>query len=229
MWKGDDRMSGRDVFEGRQFQALLFDMDGTILTSILAAERVWTRWALRHGLDPVRVLATIHGKRSVDSVRALALPGVDAQAESDWITAAEIEDVEGIQPVPGAAEFLAGLPDGRWAVVTSAPRLLAERRIAAAGLPQPPMMISAEDVSVGKPAPDGYRLAAGRLGWAATSCLVFEDAPAGIAAGEAAGAAVVVITAAHASPSTTPHPAFADYRGLVTRTATAGVALLRRS
>lgn len=222
-------MSDQEVFPGRRFPAFLFDMDGTILTSIAAAERVWVTWAGRHGLDPAAVLATIHGKRSIDSVRSLVPPGTDVEAEADWITAAEIEDVDGITPVPGAAEFLAALPAGRWAVVTSAPRRLAERRIAAAGLPVPPLMIASEDVTIGKPAPQGYRLAAGRLGWRAEDCLIFEDAPAGIEAAEAAEAAVVVITATHASPAETPHPAIADYRLLVAQATADGFTLYRRS
>ena len=182
---------------GRTFDAFLFDMDGTILTSIVAAERVWADWARRHGLDVPGFLPTIHGVRSVETIRRLDLPGVDPEREAALITEAEIADVAGIEPIAGAARFLAALPAGRWAVVTSAPRRLATRRLGAAGLPEPPLMVAAEDVERGKPAPDCFLLAAERLGASATDCLVFEDAAAGIQAAERAGATVVVITATH--------------------------------
>lgn len=198
----------------RTFAAFLFDMDGTLLSSIAAAERVWTAWAGRHGVDRVALLAHLHGRRAIDTIRALNLPGVDAEAEAAAITQAEINDVGGVEPIAGAAAFLANLPADRWAVVTSAPRALAERRMAAAGLPLPAVFITAEDVVTGKPAPDGYRLAATRLGVAAQNCLVFEDAPAGIQAGEAAGAAVVVISATHQQPLNTPHPSVTSYGDL---------------
>ena len=187
-------------FAEREFAAVLFDMDGTILSSIAAAERVWARWAARHGLDVRAFLPTIHGMRSVETVRRLGLPGVDPQAEAAAITREEMDDVAGIEAIAGVRAFLAALPATRWAVVTSAPRALALRRIEAAGLPVPPLLVAAENVERGKPAPDCFRLAAERLGVRAADCLVFEDAPAGIAAAEAAGAAVVVITATHAHP-----------------------------
>jgi len=195
----------------RHFAAFLFDMDGTILSSIAAAERVWSAWAARHGLDLAAFLPTIHGRRAVETIRQLALPGVDAQAEADEITRLEIDDVAGIEAIAGAAAFLAALPADRWAIVTSAPRALALRRIAAAGLPLPAVIVTSDDVVNGKPAPDCFRLAAQRLGVAADTCLVFEDAPAGIAAAEAAGAAIVVVTATHTHPIATPHPRLPGY------------------
>ena len=199
------------------FAAFLFDMDGTILSSIACAERVWARWAERHGVDVASFLPTIHGKRAIDTVGQLGLPGVDAAAEAAIIQAEEMVDVDGIAQIAGVAAFLAALPAGRWAVVTSAPRELARRRIAAAGLPAPPLMVAAEDVASGKPAPDCFELAASRLGVSARDCLVFEDAPAGIAAAEAAGARVVVITATHAHPLDTRHPTVPGYAALAPR------------
>ncbi len=201
----------------RAFAAFLFDMDGTILSSIAAAERVWTRWALRHGLDVAAFLPTIHGMRAIETVRRQNLPGVDVEAEAEAITREELEDVEGIVPIAEVAAFMAALPAGRWAVVTSAPRELARRRIAAAGLPAPPLVITAEDVAHGKPAPDCFLLAATRLGVRASDCLVFEDAPAGIAAAEAAGASVLVISATHAHPLATRHPSVGDYAAIAAR------------
>ncbi len=210
------------------FDAVLFDMDGTILTSIRAAERVWTAWALSHGLDPETLLPTIHGVQSVETIRKLNLPGIDAAAEAAAITRAEIDDVEGVEAVAGAAAFLSSLPADRWAVVTSAPRLLARRRIEAAGLPSPPLMIAAEDVSPGKPAPDCFLLAARRLGAAPKRCLVFEDAPAGIAAAEAAGCSIVVVTATHRHAIEAPHGRIVDYSAVEMRQDPAGSLCLAR-
>jgi sugar-phosphatase len=212
----------RPLFPDRTFAAFLFDMDGTILSSIEAAERVWSRWARRHELDVEAFLPTMHGKRGVDTIGQLNLPGIDVQAEADWVTQAEIEDVDGIHAIAGAARFLASLPPERWTIVTSSPLPLAERRLEAAGLPIPPRLVTAEDIARGKPAPDGFLLAAERLGYAPGDCLVFEDAPAGIAAGEAAGASVVVITATHAHPIETRHLSVAGYDGLSARIASSG-------
>jgi mannitol-1-/sugar-/sorbitol-6-phosphatase len=210
---GNSRTSMTDL-AGRTFAALLFDMDGTILSSIKAAERVWAAWAKRHGLDVAGFLPTIHGVRTIETIRRLGLPGVDPEAEAEAITQAEMHDVEGIEPIAGAATFLGALPKDRWAIVTSAPLALALRRIESARLPVPKVVVTAEDVSQGKPAPDCFLLAASRLGQKPQDCLVFEDALPGIAAAEAAGAAVLVVTAAHAHRLETTHPTIVDYRSL---------------
>lgn len=199
------------MFAGSKFAAFLFDMDGTVINSIAAAERVWTKWAERHGLDVATFLPTIHGKRAIETIGGLMLPGVDVVAEADALLKAEADDLEGIVPIPGAVAFLESLPPERWAIVTSAPRELALLRIQAAGIPVPTMMVTAEDVTHGKPAPDCFLLAAQRLGVEARDCLVFEDAPAGIAAGEASGASVMVISATHVHPMVTPHPTIRSY------------------
>ncbi|MFZ5747206.1 MAG: HAD-IA family hydrolase [Pseudomonadota bacterium] len=198
----------------RDFDALLFDMDGTILSSIKAAERVWAAWAQAHGIDVAAFLPTIHGVRSVETVARLGLPGVDPVVEAARITQAEIEDVAGIEPIVGAAEFLAALPAERWAIATSAPRALATRRIEAAGLPMPAVLVAAEDVARGKPAPDCFLLAAERLGHRAQACLVFEDTLAGVRAAEAAGMATVAITATHRHPMEISALSVPDYRHL---------------
>jgi sugar-phosphatase len=201
----------RTPLPDQTFSAFLFDMDGTILTSIKAAERVWGQWAKGHGLDVDAFLPTIHGKRTEETVRALALPGVDPVREAAFITRAEIEDVAGIEAIVGAADFLASLPRERWAIVTSAPRLLAEARIAAAGLPMPGVLVAAEDVERGKPAPDPFLLGARKLGVAPAACLVFEDTLAGLQSAQAAGMASIVVTTTHAHPLETDVTAMLDY------------------
>lgn len=206
-------MADHSVFNSK-YRAFLFDMDGTILTSIAAAERVWTTWAVRHGVDVDSFLPTIHGVRAIDTISRLGLPGVDAEAEAAWITEAEIEDVDGVLEVAGAAKFLRSLPARQWAIVTSAPRELALRRMAAAGIPEPEVMVTAEDVTAGKPDPAGYRLAARRLGVEPAQCLVFEDATVGILAAEAAGADLMMVTATHEQPVKTPHATLASYESV---------------
>lgn len=187
----------------RSFAAFLFDMDGTILTSIKSAERVWTAWADRHGLDVHTFLPTLHGKRTHDTIRQLGLPGVDPIAEAAWITAAEIEDVADIEAIHGAVDFLASLPPERWGIVTSAPRALAKARL-----------VAAEDVERGKPAPDPFLLGARKLGFAPADCLVFEDTQAGLQSARAAGMDSIVVTLTHTHPMETDVFGVLDYADL---------------
>jgi sugar-phosphatase len=209
------------MFPERSFAAFLFDMDGTLVDSIAVANRVWTRWAEGHGIDPDAVLRTMHGVRAVETIRR-HLPQGDVEHESAVLTQAEMDDMEGVLALAGAAAFLRSLPPERWAVVTSAPRGLALARLDYAGIPVPPVMVTAEDVSHGKPAPDCFLLAARRLGVEPGHCLVWEDAPSGIAAAEAAGATVVVVTATHAHPMETAHPTVTSYEGLAAALDAAG-------
>lgn len=211
-------MTEHALFSGRRFDAFLFDMDGTILTSIIAAERVWGRWARRHSLDVEAFLPTLHGVRTIETIRRQNIPDIDAEAEARWITDQELVDTDGINPLIGAPEFLAELPADRWAIVTSATRDLALKRIEIAGLPMPKVLVTAEDVTQGKPKPDCFILGARKLGFEAGNCAVFEDAPAGIQAGEAAGAGVVVMTATHQHPIETSHPTIPNYDSLTART-----------
>ena len=198
-------------FFDRTFGALLFDMDGTILNSIASAERVWSAWAERHGLD-VAVFPPENSRRARDrNDHRASTAGRRSKAEVHALLLAEIEDVEGIEAIEGARAFLASLPPDRWAIVTSSPRELALRRLEAAGLPPPAVLVTGEDVEHGKPAPDCFLLGAKRLGQKIEDCLVFEDAPAGIQAAEAAGAALIVVTATHKHPLDTRHPTITGY------------------
>lgn len=217
------------MFAGRKFAAFLFDMDGTVLNSIAVAERVWEEWATRQGLDVAAFLPTIHGVRAVETIGRLALPGIDALHEARELAIAEAADTDGIHPIAGAVAFLASLPRERWAIVTSSPRDLAFVRMKAAGIPVPAIIVTGEDVSLGKPAPDCFQLAAQRLGVDVRDCLAFEDAPAGIQAAEASGATVVVITATHRHPMETRHATIFDYGGLQASTDAQGDILLERA
>ncbi len=216
-------MSAQTSVFDRAFGAFLFDMDGTVLNSIAAAERIWSAWAVRHGVDVKTFLPTIHGARAIDTITRLNLPGLDAEEQAAFITAAEINDVEGIVEIPAAAAFLNALPKNRWAMVTSAPRDLALRRMAAAGIPEPAVMITAEDVKAGKPDPAGYLLAANKLGVEPADCLIFEDATVGIQAAEAAGAALMIITTTHQHPIETAHATLASYDAIGVRVGADGL------
>ena len=213
----------------RPYAAFLFDMDGTLLTSIRSAERVWSAWALRHGLDVTTFLPTLHGKRAHDTIRQLNVPNLDPMAEAAWITAAEIEDVADIEAITGAADFLASLPTERWGIVTSAPRKLAEARLAAAGLPAHRLLVASEDVAHGKPAPDPFLLGARILGAAPADCLVFEDTEAGLRSAAAAGMDSIVVTLTHTHPMDTTVPAVLDYADLQAQAGPDGLRVLRKA
>ena len=172
-------------------QALLFDCDGVLVDSDESVLTAWTRWAEQFGLDPLAVFATVHGRRSAETVAALVAAPLRPAALAA-IDGLELEEAHTVTPIPGAADLLARLPDRRWALVTSATRALAEARLTAAGLPRPAVLVTAEDVQTGKPDPAGYLLAARQLGVAARSCVVLEDAVAGVAAARAAAAGWVI-------------------------------------
>lgn len=194
--------------------ALLFDMDGTLIDSTAVTKRVWGRWAEKRGLESKGFIERIHGIRAVDVLRGLNLQDVDPVSEARKIEEAEMNDITGIVPVPGAIELLQSLPRERWAIVTSAPLELARRRMQAAGVPFADIVVSGEDVARGKPDPACYILGASRLGFDVGNCVVFEDAPAGIAAADAAGASLVVITFTHAGIPVAGRRCIADFRGI---------------
>ena len=182
--------------------ALLFDLDGVLVDSRAVVERTWRRWAQRHQLDSEAILRVAHGRRTRDTLQAM-VPHLNLDSEVAWLDAAELADFDGLFAVEGALRLLSTLPANAWGVVTSGGHRLARRRLVSAGLPVPAVLVTSEDVTLGKPAPDGYRLAAERLGFEPSSCLVFEDAPAGVVAGRAAGARVVALTTTH-SPQQLP-------------------------
>ena len=176
--------------------AVLFDLDGVLVDSTAYIERQWREWAMGKGLDPEPFLRYCHGRRAVETI-CLAAPELDARAEVDQFRERAVTDEVPLTAFPGARELLAALPERRWAVVTSGARRFALARLAGAGLPQPQVLVSAEDVREGKPSPEGYLRAAELIGAAASECLVLEDAPPGIEAARAAGATVVAVSTTH--------------------------------
>jgi mannitol-1-/sugar-/sorbitol-6-phosphatase len=175
--------------------AFLFDLDGVLVDSRAVVERVCRAWAGRHQLDPETVLRVAHGRRTRDTVRLLT-PHLDGHREAAWIDNAELDDVAGLREVPGVREFLATVNDD-WAIVTSCSPELARLRMGAVALPLPRIIVTSDDVVQGKPSPEGYRLGARRLGRDPADCVVFEDAPPGVAAGRAAGSPVVALRTTH--------------------------------
>ena len=173
-------------------RGLLFDLDGVLVDSTPAVARVWTKWAIAHGLDPVEIVHRAHGRPSIATIRDL-LPNADHERENQVVLQGEIEDTEGVIALPGARELLNSLPPGRWAVVTSCSRPLAEVRLKTAGFAYPRQVVTSDDVLRGKPDPEPYLKGAALLGVPASECVVFEDAPAGIRAGKNAGAMVVAL------------------------------------
>jgi sugar-phosphatase len=175
-----------------QCAALLFDLDGVLINSTPAVARVWRQWAIEHGFNPEEVIARAHGRPSLTTVREY-LPNADHEAENREVERREIEDLEGVIPLPGALDLLASLPADRWTIVTSCTRPLAKVRIRAAGLPLPKKMITSNDITHGKPHPEPYLKGAASLGFPPTECVVLEDVPAGVRAGKAASAKVIAL------------------------------------
>jgi len=176
--------------------AILFDLDGVLVDSTGSVTRQWRRWAEEQNLDPQKVLEIAHGVRTIEIVRTLA-PHLDAEAEVKRIEKREADDQEGVAVMAGAAELLKAIPEGRWCVVTSGTRYLATARLKLANLPTPNVLVSADDVSKGKPDPEPYLMGAKLLGMKPAECLVVEDAPAGIRAAHGGGMKAIAITSTY--------------------------------
>jgi len=177
-------------------KAVLFDMDGILISSIGSVERSWTRWCRMRGVDPEYAISVIHGRRAIDSLRAIR-PDLDAEKELEILEDFEVEDVDDIVVLPGVRELLNALPHNRWTVVTSATERLARVRLEAAGLPVPDVFVHGDTVTQGKPHPAPFLSGADLLGVAPDACVVFEDSTSGVAAGKAAGCTVVATLFTH--------------------------------
>ena len=178
---------------GAGFAAILSDLDGVLIDSAAVVEHTWRTWAERHGLDADAIVPTVHGRPGAELVAELA-PHLDVAEEMVWLEEFEIEAANRVRAFRGAAEALAQAPV---AIVTSCTEPLARARLRATGLPVPDVLVTADRVPRGKPAPDPYLIAARELGVDPARCAVLEDAPAGIAAGKAAGATVFAIASTH--------------------------------
>jgi sugar-phosphatase len=170
--------------------ALLFDLDGVLVDSTLAVDREWREWAARKGVDGDAIMAIAHGVRTIEVIRRVA-PHLDAETEAAAIENHEAHDQRGVTVMPGAVDLLKSIPAGRWGVVTSGSRLLAQNRLRYCGLPVPDVLVTSDDVTNGKPHPEPYLKGAQGLGFAPADCVVIEDAPAGIESARAGGMKVV--------------------------------------
>ncbi len=173
-------------------KAILFDLDGVLVNSAECVERTWRAWSARHGLNADVVIGVAHGRRTVETVRAVA-PHLDAPSEVIELEAREALTSEGVYEVEGARDLIASLPADRWAIVTSGTRVIATFRLNLVGIPIPQVMVCADEISHGKPHPEGYLTAASRLGFAPSDCVVIEDAPPGIDAAHTGGMRAIAI------------------------------------
>ncbi|MFE1047229.1 HAD family hydrolase [Streptomyces olivaceus] len=179
-------------------QALLFDNDGTLVSSLASVQRCWTRWAGEYGITAEQFgRVELHGRPAAE-IAADMLPAALVPQAVARIEQLEVEDVPngGVHLLPGTRDFLDALPADRWAVVTSATRRLAEARLDAVGI-LPKTLVAADDITRGKPDPEPYLLGARALGVDPAACVVFEDAPAGLQAGRAAGMRTVALATTH--------------------------------
>ncbi len=180
-------------------RALLFDMDGVLISSIASVNRCWRRWALHYRVPDAEKFEVAHGTRAVEIIIKLR-PDFNKEQVAEGlrlIEDMEIDDVADLKVLPGARELLASLPPERWTIVTSATRRLMTARLKAAGLPEPKRLIAGDDVANGKPHPEPYMTGARLLGYSPAECVVVEDAPSGVGSGKAAGSRVLGVLGTH--------------------------------
>jgi sugar-phosphatase len=177
-------------------RAVLFDMDGVLISSTGSDERSWIRWATAHGMQETFSVRSTHGRRSVDTIRALR-PDLDPVVETRRLEDFDAEDGAGLAILPGVLDLLTGLSPSQWSIVTSASERVMRNRLNVLGVPTPPKIVTAEMVSQGKPNPEPYQLGATLLGVTPADCLVIEDSPSGIRAGKQAGCRVLAVVSSH--------------------------------
>jgi sugar-phosphatase len=179
-------------------QAILFDLDGVLVDSHLAVELVWREWGRLRNRDPEPFIAMAHGRRTSETLRMVA-PDLDAQTEAAVLDRMEEECTEGLKPGRGAINLVRGIPLGRWGVVTSGHRHVATLRLTSVGIPIPPVLITGDQVSRGKPDPEPYRQGVKMMGCAPSECVVVEDAPPGIVSARDAGVRVIALRTTYGS------------------------------
>jgi sugar-phosphatase len=173
-------------------RAVLFDLDGTLLDSAARIHRLWEWWSVRRGVDLQALLDVMHGRQAMEIIR-LAAPHLVPEDEIEALETEEISDMYDVHIYPGALDLLTRLDGAPWGIVTSGSRRVAAARIRHVGLPDPPMLVTADLIHNGKPAPDGYLFAAQKLRVRPQDCIVIEDAPVGVEGGKAAGMRVIAI------------------------------------
>ena len=179
-------------------KAIIFDFDGVLVDSNPIAERHWSMWAKKHGIPESDVLSIHHGRPTVETIRAVA-PSMDAAAEALKKETAEADDTDGLTKYAGADEIISVLPAGMWGIATSGTRRTATNRLKFVGLPEPRVLVTADDVQNGKPDPEPYLLAANKMGVSPADSVVIEDAPAGISSAKNAGAFVIAVATTNAN------------------------------
>jgi sugar-phosphatase len=190
--------------------AILFDLDGVLIDSTTCIVRHWQQWADQHGLDMAAIRPVFHGRPTIETMQLVA-PHLPIEEEARRFAAAEALDSEGVTVIDGAAALLASLPHDGWAIVTSGTRPVATARIKYAGLPLPSVLVTADDVSQGKPSPEPFLVAAAQLGLGPDQCVVVEDSPAGLAAATAAGMPAIAVAFTHPAAELTRAVAIADH------------------
>ena len=190
-----------DNMERLSCGAILFDLDGVLVDSVGSGDKLWRIWANEHGLDPGVIIPAAHGVPTIETIRHFAPQAsgpIDVEAEALIMEQREIDDRESVRPIAGAADLLARIPPDRWTIVTSGTRALAEARLRYIELPVPKTMITASEITRGKPDPEPYLKGATALNVPARECIVIEDAPSGIRAGQAAGMRVIAVGSTYA-------------------------------
>jgi sugar-phosphatase len=179
-----------------QCDAVIFDLDGVLVDSSTLIERHWWKWASKHGIDPAESLHAILGLTTAEGIRLVA-PHLDAEVEANKIDTAEAKDTEGVTAYEGVMEMLGTIPGRWWGVATSGTRDTAVARMQTAGLTVPEVLISADDVTRGKPEPEPYLIAAQRMQVQPERCIVIEDSAGGLRSGLAAGMTVIAVASTH--------------------------------
>lgn len=182
-------------------QAVIFDLDGTLVDSMWIWEAIDREYLGRFGFTcPPDLQKTIEGMSFSETAlyfkSRFAIPDPVEEIKADWVRMS-IEKYRTQVPLkPGAGEFLRYLKERNifMGIATSNGRPMVDAVLASLRIDGYfSHIITSCEVAMGKPAPDVYLRAAEKLGAAPENCLVFEDVPAGIQAGKAAGMTVVAV------------------------------------